>query len=682
MSNLLNESVINVKGIGPESQIALETMGLFTIEDLLEHIPYRYEDYRLKDLEEVKHDERVTIQGVVHSAPVASYFGKKKSRITTRVLVDRYLLTAVFFNQPYVKSKLTLGSAVTLTGKWDKHRQTLTVSEMKLGDATRAEELKPLYHTKGDVTTKALQRYIQNAFKQYEHEIKENLPTSLRERYKLSPRMETLKKLHFPMNFDDVKQARRRMVYEEFLLFQLKMQALRKYERENSKGVPQAFNENELATFIEGLPFPLTKAQERVVKEITDDLRSPYRMNRLLQGDVGSGKTVVAAIALYASILSGYQGALMVPTEILAEQHLEGLKTLLEPVGIKVALLTSSVKGKQRRLLLEDLKEGNIDLLIGTHALIQEEVDFKSLGLVITDEQHRFGVEQRRVLREKGEAPDVLFMTATPIPRTLAITAFGEMDVSIIDELPAGRKKIETYWVKHDMIDRVIGFIEKELSKGRQAYVICPLIEESEKLDVQNAIDVHSMMSHTFSPAYSVGLMHGRLSSDEKEAVMKAFSANEHHILVSTTVVEVGVNVPNATIMVIYDAERFGLSQLHQLRGRVGRGAEQSYCILLADPKNETGKERMTIMTETNDGFVLSEKDLELRGPGDFFGKKQSGLPEFKIADMVHDYRALEVARQDAVTLIHSKAFWESDEYKLLRETVIKSGALAGEKLD
>ncbi|MBM6618483.1 ATP-dependent DNA helicase RecG [Bacillus suaedaesalsae] len=682
MSNFLNESVINVKGIGPESQTALEIMGLFTVGDLLEHIPYRYEDYRLKDLEEVKHDERVTVQGVVHSAPVASYFGRKKSRITTRVLVDRYLLTAVFFNQPYVKSKLTLGSVVTLTGKWDKHRQTLTVSEMKLGDATRAEELKPLYHTKGEVTTKALQRYIQNAFKQYEHEIKENLPASLRDRYKLLPRMETLKRLHFPSNFDDVKQARRRMVYEEFLLFQLKMQALRKYERENSKGIAHTYKEEALDAFIQGLPFPLTNAQERVVKEITDDLRSPYRMNRLLQGDVGSGKTVVAAIALYAITLSGFQGALMVPTEILAEQHEEGLKSLLEPVGIKVALLTSSVKGKQRRLLLENLKEGKIDILIGTHALIQDEVDFKCLGLVITDEQHRFGVEQRRILREKGVAPDVLFMTATPIPRTLAITAFGEMDVSIIDELPAGRKKIETYWVKHNMIDRVIGFIEKELQKGRQAYVICPLIEESEKLDVQNAIDVHVMLSHTFAPNYRVGLMHGRLSSDEKEDVMKAFSANEHHILVSTTVVEVGVNVPNATIMVIYDAERFGLSQLHQLRGRVGRGAEQSYCILLADPKSEAGKERMTIMTETNDGFVLSEKDLELRGPGDFFGKKQSGLPEFKIADMVHDYRALEVARQDAVTLINSKTFWESDEYKCLRETVLQSGALAGEKLD
>lgn len=405
-------------------------------------------------------------------------------------------------------------------------------------------------------------------------------------------------------------------------------------------------------------------------------------MNRLLQGDVGSGKTVVSAIAIYAAFLSGYQSALMVPTEILAEQHAESLFQLFEPFGVSVALLTSSVKGKKRRDLLERVANNEINLLIGTHALIQDEIMFHKLGLVITDEQHRFGVEQRRLLREKGEQTDVLFMTATPIPRTLAITAFGEMDVSIIDELPAGRKTIETYWVKPDMLERILVFIEKEVSKGRQAYVICPLIEESDKLDVQNALDVHGMLTQYYRGRYKVGLMHGRLSSDEKDEVMRSFSQNEVHILVSTTVVEVGVNVPNATTMVIYDAERFGLSQLHQLRGRVGRGSDQSYCILLADPKSETGKERMKIMTETNDGFVLSERDLELRGPGDFFGKKQSGVPVFKVADMVHDYRALEVARQDAVELVGSMEFWKGNQYEALRNYLTNSGVLDGEKLD
>jgi len=426
----------------------------------------------------------------------------------------------------------------------------------------------------------------------------------------------------------------------------------------------------------------LTAAQKRVVNEIFTDLKSSLRMNRLLQGDVGSGKTVVAAIGLFASVTAGFQGALMVPTEILAEQHAESLKGLLAPFGVRCELLTSSVKGKRRREILGELAEGNIDILIGTHALIQDEVIFRKLGFVITDEQHRFGVEQRRVLREKGVNPDVLFMTATPIPRTLAITVFGEMDVSIIDEMPAGRKAIETYWAKPEMLERVLAFVEKELVKGHQAYVICPLIEESDKLDVQNAIDAHTTLSHYFQNRYMVGLMHGRLSSDEKDSVMKAFSANEVQVLVSTTVVEVGVNVPNATMMVIYDAERFGLSQLHQLRGRVGRGSDQSFCILLASPKSEVGQERMKIMTETNDGFVLSEKDLELRGPGDFFGRKQSGIPEFKVADMVHDYRALETARNDAAILIQSKAFWTSPEYAFLREQLEETGVLEGEKLD
>jgi ATP-dependent DNA helicase RecG len=419
-----------------------------------------------------------------------------------------------------------------------------------------------------------------------------------------------------------------------------------------------------------------------VINEIITDMKSPFRMNRLLQGDVGSGKTVVAAIGVYAAILSGYQAALMVPTEILAEQHAESLSNLFASFDVNVALLTSSVKGKKRRELLEKVKNNEIQLLIGTHALIQDDIHFHKLGLVITDEQHRFGVEQRRMLREKGVNTDVLFMTATPIPRTLAITAFGEMDVSVIDELPAGRKTIETYWVKPTMLERILAFIEKEVSKGRQAYVICPLIEESDKLDVQNALDVHSMLNNYYKGRYQVGLMHGRLTSDEKDTVMRSFSQNEVNILVSTTVVEVGVNVPNATTMVIYDAERFGLSQLHQLRGRVGRGSEQSYCILLADPKSEAGKERMKIMTDTNDGFVLSERDLELRGPGDFFGKKQSGMPIFKVADMVHDYRALEVARQDAVELVRSKSFWEEDKYEGLRMYLIRSGILDGEKLD
>ena len=682
MMKTLLSTIDHIKGIGSETKKQLEDMHIYTINDLLEYFPYRYEDYRLKNLEEIKHEEKVTVEGKVHSEPSLLFYGRKKSRLTIKLLVEKYLINVVFFNQPYLKNKISVQELVTITGKWDQHRQTITANHLQIGSNQKAHEFEPVYAVKGNMTVKGLRKFIDIALKQYGNQVEEIFPESMLAKYRLLPREEALKIIHFPENRDQLKLARRRFVYEEFLLFQLKMSALRKYEREHSGGKSQNYSLNDLTTFIDALPFPLTNAQKRVVEEILKDMKNDVRMNRLLQGDVGSGKTIVAAIVLYATILSGNQGALMVPTEILAEQHANSLQQIFSAFNVTCALLTSSVKGKRRKELLSQLKEGEIDILIGTHALIQEEVEFRSLGLVITDEQHRFGVEQRRVLREKGENCDVLFMTATPIPRTLAITVFGEMDVSIIDEMPAGRKRIETYWVKNDMLTRILQFMEKELKEGRQAYVICPLIEESEKLDVQNAIDVHSMLSAYFQGRYQVGLMHGKLHPDEKDQMMKRFSENDIQVLVSTTVVEVGVNVPNATFMLVYDAERFGLSQLHQLRGRVGRGEAQSYCVLLADPKTDVGKERMKIMTETNDGFVLSEKDLELRGPGDFFGKKQSGMPEFKMGDMVHDYRILETARADAALLIESKAFWQSKDYRLLREKLEDAGILDGDKLD
>lgn len=682
MNPNLNQSILAIRGIGEETAESFAEMNIHTIKDLLEYFPYRYEDYRIRDLTQVGHEEKITVEGKVHSEPALVFHGRKKSRLTIRLFVDRYLIKVIFFNQPYLKNKIVMNETITVTGKWDAHRQTITANEMQIGINAKAKDFEPVYALRGKLTTKGMRKFINLAFKQFGNLISENLPETITKRYRLLNRRDSLMAMHFPETSEDVKQARRRFVYEEFLLFQLKMQALRKFEREHSPGLIQNYDLSKLKKFIDSLPFPLTDAQKRVVNELLTELKSPFRMNRLLQGDVGSGKTVVAAIGLYASVTAGFQGALMVPTEILAEQHVESLKSLLDPFSVRCELLSSSVKGKRRREILQELAEGKIDILIGTHALIQEEVSFQKLGFVITDEQHRFGVEQRRVLREKGENPDVLFMTATPIPRTLAITVFGEMDVSIIDEMPAGRKTIETYWAKPEMLDRVLAFVEKELAKGHQAYVICPLIEESDKLDVQNAIDVYTTLTHYFQNRFKVGLMHGRLSSDEKDTVMKAFSTNDVQVLVSTTVVEVGVNVPNATMMVIYDAERFGLSQLHQLRGRVGRGSDQSFCVLLAAPKSEVGQERMKIMTETNDGFVLSEKDLELRGPGDFFGKKQSGVPEFKVADMVHDYRALETARADATNLIQSPSFWTSGDYEYLRNTLEESGVLEGEKLD
>jgi ATP-dependent DNA helicase RecG len=678
-----NESILvsKVNGVGPEKEKQLNELGIVTVTHLLEHFPTRYEDFQLKDLTEVSHEERVTIEGKVHSEPSLRFFGKKKSRLTVKVLVGRYLINAVFFNQPYAKKQLSLGDTVTLTGKWDQHRMTITVSIYKMTPHTVSNELQPIYSLKGIFKTNTFKKMVGQAFSQFNNEIEETLPKELLQKYKLLNRKDALYTMHFPSNSETIKQARRRFIYEEFLLFQLKVQIFRKNNRESAGGQSQRLKADKVKAFIENLPFALTSAQNRVVGEIIDDMKSQYRMNRLLQGDVGSGKTIVAAICLYATYTAGFQGALMVPTEILAEQHFDSLKDLLQPLGLSVELLTSSVKGSKRKKLLNALREGEINLLVGTHALIQDEVNFHNLGLVITDEQHRFGVNQRKILREKGEKPDVLFMTATPIPRTLAITAFGEMDVSTIDELPAGRKEIKTHWANHDMLDRILQFINKEIEKGRQAYVICPLIEESENLDVQNAFDIHAMLQQYYKN-YQVGLMHGKLSSEEKDKVMELFTKNDVQILVSTTVVEVGVNVPNATVMVIYDAERFGLSQLHQLRGRVGRGSEQSYCILIADPKSDVGKERMRIMTETNDGFVLAEKDLELRGPGDFFGTKQSGVPEFKVADMIHDYRALEVARQDAATLIASEQFWKDDKWRPLRISLKQTGVFSNEKLD
>lgn len=682
MTQSLSDPVTTLKGVGKAAGEQLETLGIHTIEELVMMFPYRHEDFRLKDLSETAHGERVTIEGRVESVPSVLFTGKKRSRLQVQLLVGQHLVKAVFFNQHYLKDRLNPGQIVTITGKWDRGRQLINVSNFKEGPKVGKSDFEPVYSLKGIVRQSTFRRWMRTALDDSVGGVKESLPVQLLDAYKLPTLLNTLEMVHFPSTPEDVKQARRRVVYEELLHFQLKMAALKKMRKEAGKGTPVLYDLDKVKEFIGILPFELTVAQKRVVNELCAELKSPLRMNRLLQGDVGSGKTVVAAIALYAVITAGFQGALMAPTEILAEQHAETLAGWLEPVGVTVAFLSGSTKAKARREIAERLQAGEIDLLIGTHALIQPDVTFHRLGLVITDEQHRFGVEQRRVLRDKGESPDVLFMTATPIPRTLAITAFGEMDVSLLDEMPAGRKEVETHWLKEDSLAPVLRRMEKELQAGRQAYVICPLIEESDSLDVQNAVDVFSQLSTYFAGRFTVGLMHGRLHSDEKEATMREFSEGEIDCLVSTTVVEVGVNVPNATFMLIYDATRFGLAQLHQLRGRVGRGADQSYCILLADPKSEEGKERMMTMTETNDGFVLAEKDLELRGSGDFFGRKQSGIPEFKMADLVHDYRALETARQDAERLLTMDVFWTDPEYQGLRSTVEESGVLLSERID
>lgn len=661
-----NRLVSEVKGVGPALNEKLAELNIHTVEDLLTTYPSRYENFEVLSIIELVHDQKATIEGIVLNEPVVTYFGRKKSRLVVPIQVDQVVVKGIMFNRAFAKKQLAAGEKITVTGKWDQHRQQITISHYQVGDKS-SSEIEPAYLLRQLLTPYQFKKILKQAFNQFRDGINEILPNQYLQDYKLINRAFAIEQMHFPNDAEHLKQARRRLIYDELLIFQLKMQALRKFNRELTTGNAKVYPENKLAEFINELPFELTKAQEQANHEILTDIKSEYRMHRLLQGDVGSGKTIVAAIALYASVLSGFQGAIMVPTEILAEQHYQSLSNLFKD-RLRVELLTGSVKGKERKQRLAAIQSGEVDLIVGTHALIQDEVYFSKLGLVIVDEQHRFGVNQRKVLREKGIDPDVLFMTATPIPRTLAITSFGDMDMSIIDQMPVGRKPVETFWVKETLMPRILKFIEKEVENGGQAYVITPLIEESDKMDIQNAVDLYQQFTTAFSIPMQIGLLHGRLTNAEKDEVMQDFANNKINLLVSTTVVEVGVNVPNATIMVIYDAERFGLSQLHQLRGRVGRGEKQSYCILIADPKGETGKERMQVMTETTNGFVLAEHDLKLRGPGEFFGKKQSGLPEFKIADPIHDYRTLETARKDAVDIVFNDQLENNEEYSQLKQ--------------
>lgn len=661
---MLQAAVTNLSGVGSKRAEALKQLGIESIESLVTYYPFRYEDVQERQLAEIQDQEKVTLKGTVVSPAVVSRFGYKKTRLQFRMMQDRDVFQVTFFNQAYLKEKIVLAEELVVYGKWDAKRKAL--SGMKVLGSGQQDEFAPVYHVNKQIRQTTLQELIRQAFEKYGAEITEILPQTLMDKFRLMERQRAIRAMHFPTSKEEYTQAKRRVVFEEFFLFQMKLQGLKQREKAAQNGLAILYDLEKVKQFIQQLPFELTTAQKRVTNEICADLKSPLHMQRLLQGDVGSGKTIVAAIALYATTTAGFQGALMVPTEILAQQHMESFTQLFAQMAVKVALLTGSTKAKERREILMGLQSGTIDIVVGTHALIQEEVAFQQLGLVITDEQHRFGVNQRKVLREKGWQPDVLFMTATPIPRTLAITAYGEMDVSIIDELPKGRIPIETRWVRPPQMDTVLEWAKKELQKGHQMYVICPLIEESEMLDVQNAQALSEELQAFFEPDFQVGLLHGKMRPAEKEEIMEKFKENQTQILVSTTVIEVGVNVPNATVMLIIDADRFGLAQLHQLRGRVGRGATASYCVLVANPKNEVGKERMKIMTETTNGFVVSERDLALRGPGEVFGQRQSGLPEFLMADLVEHAHILEIAQLEAKHIWQINGWQDLPEYQCL----------------
>ena len=657
----LADSVANLKGVGPKRVADLATLGIDTIEDLLTYYPTRYNDFTPTDIDSAKDKQKITLQGVIVSEPILTRYGYRRNRLALRMQVGKEVILVTFFNQPYLKKQLALNQQVTVMGKWDAKRRQITANKLIKEQADNHNEFGAVYSVNKHIRQNTLQSFIRQAYEEYANIIPTYLPETLRQRYRLLDRRQMIKEIHFPQNQATAKAARRTAAYEEFFLFQLRLQAIRRAHRQEN-GDRILYRNDELKEFIAGLPFELTTAQKRVVNEICRDMRQPYQMNRLLQGDVGSGKTIVAAIAIYAAITAGYQAALMAPTEILAGQHAEKLAKVFEGTHVHVALLTGSLTAKQHRELMTAMKRGDVNLIVGTHALIQDDVEYANLGLVITDEQHRFGVNQRQQLREKGEHPDVLAMTATPIPRTLAITSYGEMDVSVIDELPAGRKPIRTNWLQSNQHAEAIRFLREQLKDGAQAYVVSPLIEESAALDVQNATDLYNQLSVDLGPSYKVGLLHGRMGTDEKDETMRQFKEGKLQVLVATTVIEVGVDNPNATVMVIYDADRFGLAQLHQLRGRVGRGSRQSYCLLIADPKTDEGKARMKTMVATNDGFKVAEQDLKLRGSGDVLGKKQSGMPEFKVGDPVADLKMLQIARADAGNLLATPNWDNVDE--------------------
>lgn len=661
MKSLL-DPVTKLKGVGPKMSDNLATLDIKTVADLLTHYPARYDDFAPTDLATAKDKQKVTVAGTVMSEPILSRFGYRRNRLSFRVLVDQNVVMVAFFNQPYLKKQVALNDEVTILGKWEAARQQILGTKLITKHADdKKDELGAIYPSNKHVRQTTLRKLIREAYQQYQDVIATLLPINLRHRYQLMERRDMIRELHFPHDTSTLKAARRTGTYEEFFLFQLRLQAT-KLANEQVAGNRILYHNDELKAFIRTIPFELTKAQKRVVNEICRDLRRPYEMNRLLQGDVGSGKTIVAAIAIYATINAGYQAALMAPTEILAEQHATKLAKIFEGTPVHVGLLTGSLKTKQHRQLAAGIKDGSINLIIGTHALISDSIEYANLGLAVIDEQHRFGVHQRQLLREKGNRPDVLAMTATPIPRTLAITAYGEMDVSVIDQMPAGRKPIITRWLRSNQSPAALQFLEEQLVKGAQAYVVSPLIAESESLDVKNATELYEKLAAYFGDRYHVGLLNGQMDDDEKNKVMTKFKDGQLQVLVATTVVEVGVDNPNATVMMIYDADRFGLAQLHQLRGRVGRGDRQSYCLLIADPKTDEGAERMNTMVATTDGFKVAQRDLELRGSGNVLGNKQSGIPDFKIGDPVGDLKILQLARQDAEDLLRTPGWDERDE--------------------
>ena len=659
----------DVKGIGPKSLSLLNKINITTVEDLVTHYPFRYEVLKRDDLSKVEDGEKIIIDGKVESIPVLMRFKVGLNKMNFRLVTQSGVVGVSIFNRAFLKNKLLVGTDVIVIGKLDKTKNVITASDIKLDILSNKAKIEPVYHSTSGLTNKNMSTYINMALLMYGKEIMDYIPIEYQEKYNFVNKKTALNIIHNPSTAEKLKEVTIRLKYEELFAFMFKINYLKQQNKKEKNGLVRVIDRNKLNEFIKKIPFTLTKDQLTVTDEILNDLEAPHRMNRLLQGDVGSGKTIVAFIAMYANYLCGYQSALMAPTEILATQHYNNLCEFLKGTKVKAALLTGSTPKKEKNEIYKGLLTGEINMVIGTHALIQDEVIYNNLGLVITDEQHRFGVHQRANLQNKGIKPDVLYMSATPIPRTYALTIFGDMDVSTIKERPKGRQKIDTYVKKNNEIKDVLEMMYKELQAGHQIYVIAPLIEESENSDLTTVNELRDQMKLAFKDKYKIDIIHGKMAGGAKDMIMEQFKDNKVQILISTTVVEVGVDVPNATTMVIFDADRFGLSTLHQLRGRVGRGSSKSSCILISDSDTE----RLKIMEREDDGFIIAEEDFKLRGQGDLFGTKQSGDMAFKIASIKNDYKILLQTKKDSKEYLLNKET-DNDELKKILINSITNG--------
>ncbi len=645
-----------IEGVGPKTKELLNKIKIYTVEDLLNYYPYRYDIIKRSDLSNLSDGDKIIIDGIVEGQPTTIYINKSLKKMIFRISTKTMILNVTLYNRAHLYSDLKSGKEVTIIGKYNKLKNTVIVSDIRFGLLPPSAKIEPIYYTTEGLTVKQISKFETIALEN-DYDVIDLVPRYIEEKYNLMNKKSAIKNIHVPEDILLLKKARQRIKYEELFMYILKINYLKNKINNDTLAIERNIDKDKLDKFIKSLPFELTLDQDKAVNDIINDLSIKKRMNRLLQGDVGSGKTVIAFIAIYANYLSKYQSALMAPTEILAVQHYEEAKKIFSKYKLNIALLTSSTSNKDKKTIYEELENGKIDLIIGTQALIQENVKYKKLGLVITDEQHRFGVNQRDTFKSKGISPDVLSMSATPIPRTYALTIYGDTDVSSIKSKPKGRKEIITVFKKEKDITDVLEMMKKELELNHQIYVVAPMIDTESDSEKESVYDLEEKMNKAFGKISKIGIIHGKLDPKDKDKVMKDFEKNKINILISTTVIEVGVNVPNASMIVIFNANMFGLSTLHQLRGRVGRGDTQSYCVLVA----KESEERLRFLENTSDGFEISEYDFQTRGEGDLFGTRQSGELGLKMANIKRDFKMLLKAKEDADEFINMLLTFETN---------------------